>query len=562
YKDPFEAYQSLSGEIEARNTQARMNMSEEERQATPPEQTQDIKNADALVVFDDGTAMDYNGNYIYWQGQLADRIKNLFKPLAKDIRKYRDFLKKAVRGELNSKTMLQVSSVTPEVYKRLGIADKPLNMKQSVLKKGNIEKHDVPYSVFEDMPELVSDPILVLNSKTVDGSLVAVLDAQDENGDTVVAIIEPKEGAYNVIPSVHGRENLQNLINTSVIRYVDKERASKVTDVFSLQLRDWNNPQGYTDNILQKSDIVNRGKTFYQMSYYDDLGYSKSVRDVKTLLSGLKPKEEVRLMYDKKKRYWFAIDADNYIHNDMITKAYKQGLYPEFRSEYDARQYFDENYNADDEYLIRFKATSYNSNEELQDILHDQLNQDEYTTAYSLSTGDGKGYIIFARGNLDLSDSPLRVLENTADRWERNPYKMTEVIKTNVNYQGNQSQTGRGGTARGAYSNNIIYLFENADASTIVHELGHWFLDDLVKYGKSDKAKEQLQAIYDYLGVKDGVISREQHEYFADSFEVYLKEGVSPNSTLKDVFNKFKDWLKSLWREVKRLEGIKLTGNK
>ena len=97
-------------------------------------------------------------------------------------------------------------------------------------------------------------------------------------------------------------------------------------------------------------------------------------------------------------------------------------------------------------------------------------------------------------------------------------------------YQGDE--TNKKVPPRGAYSDRMIYLFENADASTIVHELGHWFLDDLVKYGKSDKAKEQLQAIYDYLGVKDGVISREQHEYFADSFEVYLKEGVSPNSTL------------------------------
>lgn len=59
YKEPFDAYQSLAGEIEARNAQARMNMSDEERAATSPESTQDIKNADAIVVFDDGTMMAY-----------------------------------------------------------------------------------------------------------------------------------------------------------------------------------------------------------------------------------------------------------------------------------------------------------------------------------------------------------------------------------------------------------------------------------------------------------------------------------------------------------------------
>ena len=126
-------------------------------------------------------------------------------------------------------------------------------------------------------------------------------------------------------------------------------------------------------------------------------------------------------------------------------------------------------------------------------------------------------------------------------------------------YQGGQSQTGRGGAARGAYSNNIIYLFEHADASTVTHEMAHYFLDDLQKYGQSDKSKEELQAIYDYLGVKDGNITQEQHEYFADSFEVYLKEGKAPNRTLASVFNKFKTWLKQLFSEVKRLDGIKLT---
>lgn len=190
----------------------------------------------------------------------------------------------------------------------------------------------------------------------------------------------------------------------------------------------------------QIKSVDNRGSfsrtddnIYYQMSYFDDLGFSKSVRDIKTFLSGLKPKEEVRLMFDKKKRYWFAIDANDYIHNDMITKAYKQGLYPEFNSEYDARQYFDENYMADDEYLIRFKATKYGSEKELQSILQEQLNYDEYTTAYSINTDGNSGYIIFARGDYDLKDTPLKGLENIADRWGRNPNKMNEVIKTNDN---------------------------------------------------------------------------------------------------------------------------------
>lgn len=64
--NPWDLYKQLYGEIEARNTQARMDMSEEERRSTPPEETQDIKNADAIVVWEDGTVMAYvpeNKNY-------------------------------------------------------------------------------------------------------------------------------------------------------------------------------------------------------------------------------------------------------------------------------------------------------------------------------------------------------------------------------------------------------------------------------------------------------------------------------------------------------------------
>lgn len=57
--ESFNRYMALAGEIEARNVEARYEMSEEERLSASPESTQDIKNADAIVVFDDGTEVVY-----------------------------------------------------------------------------------------------------------------------------------------------------------------------------------------------------------------------------------------------------------------------------------------------------------------------------------------------------------------------------------------------------------------------------------------------------------------------------------------------------------------------
>lgn len=124
------------------------------------------------------------------------------------------------------------------------------------------------------------------------------------------------------------------------------------------------------------------------------------------------------------------------------------------------------------------------------------------------------------------------------------------VLEKNVNeplYQGTK-------TAKGAYQNSIIYLFEKADASTVVHELAHFFLDDMRKFADNETTKAQLEAIYKYVGAEDGNLSIEQHEYFARSFEAYLMDGRSPNQLLSKVFARFKRWLRGIYKTVRSLD--------
>lgn len=161
--------------------------------------------------------------------------------------------------------------------------------------------------------------------------------------------------------------------------------------------------------------------------------------------------------------------------------------------------------------------------------------------------------VAFASQQSEISDNPIG---NNANRSFRNIIAALDENVNNPLYQ--ESEAPRGAYAREG-ENSIIYLFENEDPSTIVHELGHFFLDDLQRFGKSEKAAEQLRAIYDYVGSTDGKLTKEQHEKFADSFEVYLLEGRSPNQTLAKVFARFKKWLRALWEEVRRLRDIKLT---
>ena len=121
--------------------------------------------------YNDNIAPTRKNVNIYYQGRIADRVKEIFQPAFSDVKKFAETLKKAIRGELQRYTMLQVTSTTPEVYKALGIADKPLNLPQNVLKKINVGKHNVSLSVIEKLPELVSNPLFILDSKLKTGVL-------------------------------------------------------------------------------------------------------------------------------------------------------------------------------------------------------------------------------------------------------------------------------------------------------------------------------------------------------------------------------------------------------
>ena len=116
--------------------------------------------------------------------------------------------------------------------------------------------------------------------------------------------------------------------------------------------------------------------------------------------------------------------------------------------------------------------------------------------------------------------------------------------------------------ARGAYdaAKRLITLFEGADPSTLIHEAAHFFLDDMRRFADNATTAEELQAIYRYVGSTDGVLTTEQNEYFARSFEAYLMEGKAPNSLLGRVFEKFRKWLRAIYSQIKNLN-VKLDDN-
>ena len=145
----------------------------------------------------------------------------------------------------------------------------------------------------------------------------------------------------------------------------------------------------------------------------------------------------------------------------------------------------------------------------------------------------------------------------------------------------NDSILYQGGADRGMFSreHNLIALLKNADASTFVHELGHFFLETNTRIARDLTAKpaenlteqerqflSDVQTALDWFGVKDLAAwdamslneQRENHEKWARGFEAYLYEGKAPSEELRGVFRRFRSWLKQVYQSLKNLN-VELT---
>ncbi len=100
----------------------------------------------------------------------------------------------------------------------------------------------------------------------------------------------------------------------------------------------------------------------------------------------------------------------------------------------------------------------------------------------------------------------------------------------------------------------LLRLMADADASTFVHEMGHDWLEQMMRDAAHPAAPEAFradaQAVRGWLGNDGGALTAEQHERFATGFEQYLRAGEAPAPELAGVFAQLKDWLTRIYRSV------------
>jgi len=140
---------------------------------------------------------------------------------------------------------------------------------------------------------------------------------------------------------------------------------------------------------------------------------------------------------------------------------------------------------------------------------------------------------------------------------------------------GKKYNQANGGT-RGSITFNVgkdgstIVLSKNADFSTFVHELGHHFLEMNMQLALSPDAPVQIRedmetvlkwakADFESLNEWDFFTDAEKtevHEKFAETFEQYVYTGKAPNADLKQVFNRFRQFMIAVYRNIEKFLGI------
>lgn len=108
----------------------------------------------------------------------------------------------------------------------------------------------------------------------------------------------------------------------------------------------------------------------------------------------------------------------------------------------------------------------------------------------------------------------------------------------------------------------IIRLTQASDLSSFLHESGHLFLEMERRFADKFGQTKDQQVLLDWLGVESFEdLTVKEHEKFAETFEVYLREGKAPSLKLREAFAAFARWLTNIYRSLidPRLGNAELT---
>lgn len=214
-------------------------------------------------------------------GKIGSRLEEIgekeLEQYAAECEKYLRFgqeVDACLEKKLDQTSAVWVGTV-PEVLQQNGCGTMDLYITQKHLRnilqtslQNRSHYHNIELQQFKQLPELLNNPLAILQSKSHQGSVIVVLDAQDRQNNPLIvpirtdgyAFYQRKNVKANFILSVYGKRNVSAYIERSFqengVLFLDKNKSIELGRK-SLQLRQFLNTNASINNVQQTQENVN-----------------------------------------------------------------------------------------------------------------------------------------------------------------------------------------------------------------------------------------------------------------------------------------------------------------
>ena len=182
-----------------------------------------------------------------------------------------------ISGANSASTHLEVLKVTPPLLRMVGVPNLPIMMTAKHLKSitqesghESVNYHGLDIDIVKQLPALLSDPVMIMDSLTRDDSIVIVTQTVDKENRPVIGAIKlagvGRQGAgiisANILTSAYGKDNFQTFIQRNIeqgaVLYVDKEKSQALSVNPGIQFPDVMASLDFNTIIRKTKAFVNR----------------------------------------------------------------------------------------------------------------------------------------------------------------------------------------------------------------------------------------------------------------------------------------------------------------
>ena len=269
-----EAYNRISGEVEARNVQKRMGMSGEERRQSPAADTEDVARGSQILLFGD------EGKNMHMESRDTgkEKVNEVFNKRLEELVKNPNQKDKVLRLGHSSKFLTDGGLADAEII---------LEFDKLIRKSEESYTHGHPFSMLDikDLPQAISSPIAVFdNTNGNNNGKVILTELKKEGRNFIVAVktsAQKRKGGVvleiNQITTLFPKDakGIINWLNLGKATNIDKEKALRFIEALP-------NHPGTTIKSEELFSAANIVKNFETPKSGDELyraGEKKELRD-------------------------------------------------------------------------------------------------------------------------------------------------------------------------------------------------------------------------------------------------------------------------------------------